>query len=123
MGGALIRVAASAESGAARAPDRAREAVVAVHGLWMIGGVMAILRGGSVARLHTSRPFGYASIARGSTRMPRSSPNLSQRVPGDTVHLLGHSLGCVVIRALLERHVARSARADRVPRDRRSRAA
>ena len=25
-------------------------------------------------------------------------------VPGDTVHLLGHSLGCVVILAMLERH-------------------
>jgi len=32
------------------------------------------------------------------------SRDIVWRVPGDTVHLLGHSLGCVVIRALLERH-------------------
>ena len=78
-------------------------AVVAVHGLWMVGGVMAILRRRLEPRGFEFHPFGYASIRAGLDANAARLADFVATVPGDTVHLLGHSLGCVVIRALLER--------------------
>lgn len=104
MGGQLIRVATSGGSPNARAPDRAREAVVVVHGLWMIGSVMTILRRRLEPRGFDVATFGYASIREGLESNAAKLAEFVARVPGDTVHLLGHSLGCVVIRALLEWH-------------------
>jgi len=87
------------------ASDRAREVVVAVHGLWMIGSVMGVLRRLIEPRGFRVATFGYASIREGLDANAAMLAQFVARVPGDTVHLLGHSLGCVVIRALLERHV------------------
>ena len=111
MGGALSRAATSDGSPAARAPDRAREAVVVVHGLWMIGSVMGILRRRLEPRGFDVATFGYASIREGLESNAARLGEFIARVPGDIVHLLGHSLGCVVIRALLEsRSLARPGR-------------
>ena len=57
---------------------------------------------GKCADRPSAQPFGAMS------RLESNAAKLAEflaRVPGDTVHLLGHSLGCVVIRALLEWHV------------------
>ena len=78
--------------------------VVAVHGLWMIGSVMGVLRRLIEPRGFKVATFGYASIREGLDANAATLAEFIARVPGDTVHLLGHSLGCVVIRALLERH-------------------
>lgn len=105
LDGALIRTPTSAETDGARAPERASAAIVAVHGLWMVGGVMAILARRIVPHGFDVRPFGYASIREGLYANAARLADFVASLPGDTVHLLGHSLGCVVIRALLERHV------------------
>ena len=81
-----------------------RSSVVAVHGLWMIGGVMAILRWRIEPHGFDVRPFSYRSIRMGLDANAARLAEFVAGVPGDTVHLLGHSLGCVVIRAMLERH-------------------
>jgi pimeloyl-ACP methyl ester carboxylesterase len=104
LGGALIPPATSAESGAALATARAREAVVVVHGLWMIGGVMSLLRRRLEPRGFDVATFGYASLREGLESNAARLAEFLVRVPGDTVHLVGHSLGCVIIRALLEWH-------------------
>jgi pimeloyl-ACP methyl ester carboxylesterase len=83
---------------------RIMTAVVAVHGLWMVGGVMAILRRRIEPHGFEFYPFGYSSIRDGLDANAARLAEFVARVPGDTVHLLGHSLGCVVIRAMLERH-------------------
>jgi pimeloyl-ACP methyl ester carboxylesterase len=70
----------------------------------MIGGVMGILRRRLEPRGFDVATFGYASIRDGLESNAAKLAEFVARVPGDTVHLLGHSLGCVVIRALLERH-------------------
>jgi pimeloyl-ACP methyl ester carboxylesterase len=57
-----------------------------------------------VARGFDVHSFGYASIREGLDANAAELADFIANVPGDTVHLLGHSLGCVVIRALLERH-------------------
>jgi pimeloyl-ACP methyl ester carboxylesterase len=104
VGGELIRVPTSGERGAARAPERAREAVVVVHGLWMIGSVMGMLRRRLEPRGFDVTTFGYASIREGLESNAAKLAAFLACVPGDTVHLVGHSLGCVVIRGLLEWH-------------------
>jgi pimeloyl-ACP methyl ester carboxylesterase len=104
VGGALSPAPTSADRGAALAPDRALDAIVAVHGLWMVGGVMGVLRRRMEPRGFRVATFGYASIRAGLDANAALLADFVARVPGDTVHLLGHSLGCVVIRALLERH-------------------
>ena len=105
MGGALTGATTSRGSAAARASDRGRACIVAVHGLWMVGGVMAVLARRIAPHGFDVRPFGYASIREGLDANAARLADFIASVPGDTVHLLGHSLGCVVIRALLERHV------------------
>ena len=79
-------------------------AVVAVHGLFMRGTVMKIL-------LHRMRRHGFDVHAfnypSNRDELDANAARLAEflaRVPGGTVHLLGHSLGCVVILAMLERH-------------------
>ena len=100
MGGTLSRAATSGGSRGARA----REAVVVVHGLWMIGSVMGIVRRRLESRGFDVATFGYASIREGLESNAAKLSAFLARVSADTVHLLGHSLGCVVIRALLESH-------------------
>ena len=70
----------------------------------MIGSVMGVLRRMIEPRGFRVATFGYASIREGLDANAARLAEFVARVPGDTVHLLGHSLGCVVIRALLERH-------------------
>lgn len=82
---------------------RERPTVVAVHGLWMVGGVMAILARRIVSHGFDVRPFGYASIREGLDANAARLADFLETVQGDTLHLLGHSLGCVVIRAMLDR--------------------
>ena len=104
MGGEPIRVTSSGEIVDARAADRAREAVVVVHGLWMFGSVMMIVRRRLEPHGFEVATFGYASIREGLESNAAKLAAFLAHVPGDTVHLLGHSLGCVVIRSMLERH-------------------
>ena len=98
MGAALTRAATIGESGSVR------DAVVVVHGLWMIGSVMGMIRRRLQPHGFDVATFGYASIRQGLEANAARLAGFIANVPGDTVHLLGHSLGCVVIRALLEWH-------------------
>jgi pimeloyl-ACP methyl ester carboxylesterase len=71
----------------------------------MIGSVMSVMRRLIEPRGFKVATFGYASIREGLDANAALLAQFVAKVPGDTVHFLGHSLGCVVIRALLERHV------------------
>ena len=68
----------------------------------MIGSVMGLLRRRLEPRGFDVATFGYASIREGLESNAAKLAEFLGRVPGDTLHLIGHSLGCVVIRALLE---------------------
>lgn len=78
------------------------ESVVLVHGLWMTGIDMALLR----HRLHRCGfdvyLFRYPSL-RGTVaeNAARLAAFVERRVPGDIVHFVGHSLGGLVIRRLV----------------------
>jgi pimeloyl-ACP methyl ester carboxylesterase len=79
--------------------------VVTVHGLWMRGSSMAALP----RRLHGSgfqfHHFSYRSVTGGLADCAAALAAYLDDVPGETVHLVGHSLGGVLICAMLEGHV------------------
>ncbi len=80
------------------------ETVVLVHGLWMSGWVMtALLRWLTRHGFHVV-PFSYPAV---SADLPTNAAALArflERVPGERVHLVGHSLGGLVILTLLQQH-------------------
>ena len=83
---------------------RAVAAVVYVHGLWMPGFEAVLLR----RRLAAERGFRCYVFRYGSVREPmaRVTASLGQviaRIEAPRVHLLGHSLGGIVIQRFLQR--------------------
>lgn len=80
-----------------------REAVVLLHGLWMPKAVMAPL-GKLLGRSSADRQihlFGYPSLRSGLEDNIRSLADFIQGLDADTVHLVGHSLGGVLILKML----------------------
>lgn len=78
------------------------EAVILVHGLWMTGREMRVLGG----RLEDSgfrvRYFRYRSWKGGLAQAARALRTFVEATDGERVHLVGHSLGGVVIAKMLE---------------------
>ena len=77
--------------------------VVTVHGLWMRGAAMRVLRGRLAPRGFQVHEFTYPSITSSLSGSAAALGAFVERVPGETVHFVGHSLGGVLMCALLER--------------------
>ena len=77
--------------------------IVTVHGLWMRGTAMGRLRRRLEPLGFTVHEFTYPSIRGSLADSTAALGAFIERVPGETVHLVGHSLGGVLICALLER--------------------
>jgi pimeloyl-ACP methyl ester carboxylesterase len=80
-------------------------AVVYVHGLWMPGFEGAVLR----RRLRMQRGFrtygyGYRSVRDPMTSLIAGLRQLIARIDAPQVHLLGHSLGGLIVLRFLQRH-------------------
>ncbi|HEY8521752.1 MAG TPA: alpha/beta fold hydrolase [Gammaproteobacteria bacterium] len=78
-------------------------AAVVVHGLWMPGTETAILRRRLAAAGLPARCFRYRTVSEGLDANAARLAELVDALPEDTVHLVGHSLGGVLIRHMLER--------------------
>lgn len=76
--------------------------VVTVHGLWMRGAVMAALRKRLEPRGFELHHFSYPSVAGTLATCADALADYIDGVRGETVHLVGHSLGGVLICAMLE---------------------
>jgi pimeloyl-ACP methyl ester carboxylesterase len=76
--------------------------VVTVHGLWMRGASMAGLRRRLEPHGFTFHDFGYPSVTGSLDANVAALAAFVDGVPGDTVHLVGHSLGGVLVCAMLE---------------------
>lgn len=81
-----------------------QESCILVHGLWMTGFEMTSIR------LRLSRcgfrvyRFPYRSLRRGLAANGDALARFAEKVPGGTVHFVGHSLGGLVIRRMLADH-------------------
>lgn len=76
--------------------------VVTVHGLWMRGTAMGALRRRLEAHGFLVHDFTYPTITASLADAVAALAAFVARVPGETVHFVGHSLGGVLICALLE---------------------
>jgi pimeloyl-ACP methyl ester carboxylesterase len=78
------------------------ESIVLVHGLWMKGLEMRLLRRRLQACGYRVYQFRYRTVGRDlADNAERLNDYLTQQVAGETVHLVAHSLGGLVVRALL----------------------
>lgn len=76
--------------------------VVGVHGLWMRGASMVVLRARLERHGFAFHDFSYSSVTASLTDNAAALAAFVDRVPGETVHLVGHSLGGVLACAMLE---------------------
>lgn len=79
--------------------------VVTVHGLWMRGAAMAALHKRLEPLGFQPHAFSYPSVAGTLAICAEALAEYIEGVRGDTVHLVGHSLGGVLICAMLERQL------------------
>ena len=76
--------------------------VVTVHGLWMRGASMGVQRRRLERHGFAVHDFGYSSVTGSLDANAAALAAFVGGVPGDTVHLVGHSLGGVLICAMLD---------------------
>jgi pimeloyl-ACP methyl ester carboxylesterase len=76
--------------------------VVSVHGLWMRGASMAVIRRRLAPHGFQFHDFGYSSVTASLADNAAELASFIERVPGESVHLVGHSLGGVLACATLE---------------------
>ena len=92
------------------APPRAErapvDAIVIVHGLWMNGLAMDLWRRRLAAHGFSAHVFRYPSVSQDLAANAARLADFVAEVPGGVVHYLGHSLGGVLIGAMLERATA-----------------
>jgi pimeloyl-ACP methyl ester carboxylesterase len=80
-----------------------KTAVVYVHGLWMTGLEGVVLRRRLAKELCADTPlFSYRSVGAGIAANARSLAKRLSQLRADTLHLVGHSLGGVVICKMFE---------------------
>jgi pimeloyl-ACP methyl ester carboxylesterase len=81
---------------------REMQTIVLVHGLWMKGLEMTLLRRRLQARGYRVYQFSYHTVGRDlAANAERLNNYLNKQVEGETVHLVAHSLGGLVVRRLL----------------------
>lgn len=101
---AIERLARADEAPVAAQPRANVEAVVLVHGLWLAGWCMALIarrlrRGGFRTYL-----FSYSSVRRTLHENARALARFAEAIDARTLHFVGHSLGGVVIQAMLNHY-------------------
>jgi len=92
------------EDAVSRAPKEAKttDAVVLVHGLWMTGTEMRVLGGRLEESGFRVRYFRYRSWRGGLAQAASALREFVEATEGERVHLVGHSLGGVVIAKMFE---------------------
>jgi len=88
-----------------------RTVIVYVHGLWQRGHEGLLLRRRLADALDADAPpFSYRSVTADATTNARTLAKYLTALDADTLHLIGHSLGGLVILRLFEDHAEVNAR-------------
>lgn len=82
-------------------PPKRREAVVLVHGLWMRKPVLLPLGWRLSRQGFSTRAFSYPTLTRDLRDNVRRLASFVASVDAETVHLVGHSLGGLLVLSLL----------------------
>ncbi|MEE9332521.1 MAG: alpha/beta fold hydrolase [Granulosicoccaceae bacterium] len=81
-----------------------KDAVVLVHGIWMNGLMMSFLAKQLNKRGFDSVTISYRSLKKAPAENAERVHELIKKLPNKRVHLVGHSLGGIVILHLLDRY-------------------
>lgn len=79
-------------------------AVILVHGLWMNGLDMTLLRRRIAAADYATHQFRYPTVRQSPAENARDLAAFASRLPQPVVHFVGHSLGGLVLRHLFHAH-------------------
>lgn len=74
-----------------------REMVVFLHGIWMVGAELSLLRHRVGLCGFDSRQFRYQSLRKTPRENAAALNGFLRRLDADVIHLVGHSLGGIVI--------------------------
>lgn len=85
-------------------PTLKRATVVLVHGLWLSGWTLFLLRHRLRRAGFDARTFSYPSVASNLLENAERLHGYMHALDASAVHLVGHSLGGLVIRALFHQH-------------------
>lgn len=80
------------------------ETVVLVHGLWMHGAVFCLLRRRLARYGFATRAWSYPSVRRGLADNARALSVFLDGLDADVLHLVGHSLGGLIVVSTLSAH-------------------
>lgn len=80
-----------------------KEAVVLVHGLWVNGLDMSLLRH-RLQKQYACHQFSYSSVFHAPAENAEKLNEFTANIDADTIHFVGHSLGGLVIRHLFHHH-------------------
>jgi len=80
------------------------QTVVLLHGLWFSGYILFVLARRLRRQGFTVHAFSYPSVRADLSTNAERLAGFLDTLDADTVHLVGHSLGGILIRALLHRH-------------------
>jgi pimeloyl-ACP methyl ester carboxylesterase len=80
------------------------EAVILVHGLWMNGLDMTLLRHRIAAAGYAAHQFRYPTVRQSPAENAHDLAAFARRLPQPVVHFVGHSLGGLVLRHLFHAH-------------------
>ncbi len=79
-----------------------REAAVFIHGIWLSGMEMALLRRRIRARGYRCHQFRYHSILQTPAENARRLDGFLAQIDADVIHLVAHSLGGIVVLHLFD---------------------
>jgi len=82
----------------------ANETVVLVHGLWMNGVDMTLLRKRLQKAGFLTHQFSYPSVARSPRENARALNTFLTDIDAEVVHFVCHSLGGIIVRRLLHEY-------------------
>ena len=81
-----------------------QQAVICVHGMWMKGYEMALLRKRLSEQGYVCYQFRYPSIWRSPAENAQALHRFMEHIDADIIHLVAHSLGGIVVAHLFESH-------------------
>ena len=84
--------------------DNTSDAVVLVHGIWMNGLMMSFLAKQLEKRGFDTATISYRSLKKAPAENAKQVYELIKKLPNKRVHLVGHSLGGIVLLHLLDRY-------------------